>query len=59
MLLKAGLNIKHFGEHVDTCLIAEGRNFINDYVVKNIYNKSLPVPYSEVFFGDDYIKQHS
>ncbi len=54
-IIKRGLNIKYFGEYVDTCLIAEDRNFINKYETK-IMNKPVPVPYREVFEDDeDYI----
>ena len=52
-IIQRGLNIKHFGEHVDTCLIAEDKNFIHNYVEKKIYNKPLPVPCQEVFTNDD------
>jgi MoaA/NifB/PqqE/SkfB family radical SAM enzyme len=52
-IVRRGLNIKYFGEHVDTCLIAEDRDFIDKYVVKRIYGKPLPVPYSEVFTDED------
>jgi len=52
-IIQRGLNIKYFGEHVDTCLIAEDRDFINNYVVKRIYGKPLPVPCSEVFTDKD------
>lgn len=52
-IIQRGLNIKFFGEHIDTCLIAEDRNFINNYVVKKIYGKPLPVPCSEVFTDKD------
>ena len=54
-IIERGLKIKYFGKYVDTCLIAEDRKFINDYVVKKIYGKPLPVPYSEVFNNDDFI----
>lgn len=54
-IIERGLKIKYFGKYVDTCLIAEDRQFINDYVVKKIYGKPLPVPYSEVFTNEDYI----
>jgi len=54
-IIERGLKIKYFGKYVDTCLIAEDRKFINDYVVKKIYGKPLPVPYSEVFKDDDFI----
>ncbi|MGD0281074.1 MAG: radical SAM protein [Dissulfurispiraceae bacterium] len=52
-IIQRGLNIKYFGEHVDTCLIAEDRAFIDKYVVKRIYNKPLPVPCNEVFGDED------
>lgn len=54
-IIERGLNIKYFGKYVDTCLIAEDRKFINDYVVKKIYGKPLPVPCSEVFASEDLI----
>jgi MoaA/NifB/PqqE/SkfB family radical SAM enzyme len=52
-IFKRGLKIKYFGEHVDTCLIAEDKGFINKYVVNRIYSKPLPVPCSEVFTDED------
>ncbi len=54
-IVERGMKIKYFGKYVDTCLIAEDRKFINDYEVKKIYGKPLPVPYSEVFKDDDFI----
>jgi len=56
-IIQRGLDIKYFGEHVDTCTIAEDRNFINNYVVKKIYGKPLPVPCSEVFTDEDKTKK--
>lgn len=56
-IVQRGLNIKYFGEHIDTCLIAEDRDFINKYVVDRIYGKPLPVPYTEVFTEEDMIKK--
>lgn len=52
-IIQRGLNIKYFGEHVDTCLIAEDVDFIKKYVVGRIYEKPLPVPCSEVFTDED------
>lgn len=52
-IIQRGLNIKYFGEHIDTCLIAENREFIDKYIVNRIYNKPLPVPCSEVFTDED------
>ena len=55
-IIQRGLSIKYFGEHTETCLIAEDRKFINKVVVKKIYGKPLPVPYNKVFTSEDYIK---
>lgn len=52
-IIQRGLDIKHFGEHVDTCLIAEDRDFIDKYVAGRMYGKPLPVPSSEVFTDED------
>lgn len=52
-IIERGLKIKHFGEHVDTCLIAEDRNFIHKYIAKKVYGKPLPVPCAEVFTDED------
>lgn len=55
-IINRGMKIKYFGEYVDTCLIAEDRKFINDYIVKKVYGRPLPVPYKEVFTDEDFIK---
>jgi MoaA/NifB/PqqE/SkfB family radical SAM enzyme len=52
-ILQRGLDIKYFGEHVDTCLIAEDRDFIDRHIVKRIYGEPLPVPCREVFSEED------
>jgi MoaA/NifB/PqqE/SkfB family radical SAM enzyme len=52
-IIQRGLDIKFFGEHVDTCIIAEDRNFIHNYLAKKIYGKPLPVPCAEVFTSED------
>lgn len=52
-IINRGLNIKYFGEHVDTCLIAEDRDFIDKYVAGRMYGKPLPVPCTEVFTDED------
>lgn len=54
-IIDRGMKIKYFGNYVDTCLIAEDRDFINEYETKRIYGKPLPVPYSEVFMKEDFI----
>ena len=52
-IIKRGMDIKYFGEHRDTCFIAEDLDFINKYVAGRIYGKPLPVPCSEVFSDED------
>lgn len=54
-IVERGLKIKYFGKHVDTCLIAEDRKFINEVIAKKIYGKKLPVPWDEVFTSEDLI----
>ncbi|MDP8229908.1 MAG: radical SAM protein [Candidatus Gorgyraea atricola] len=54
-IIERGMKVKYFGKYADTCLIAEDRKFINDYAVKKIYGKPLPVPYTEVFTSEDFI----
>ena len=54
-IIERGMKIKCFREYIDTCLVAEDRNFINNYEAKKIYGKPVPVPYSEVFTEDDFI----
>lgn len=56
-IIQRGLDIKYFGEYVDTCTVAEDRNFIDNYLVKKIYGKPLPVPCSEVFTEKDKTKK--
>ncbi len=55
-IIQRGMKIKYFKDYIDTCLIAEDRKFINDYEAKKLYGKPLPVPYSEVFTDDDFVK---
>jgi MoaA/NifB/PqqE/SkfB family radical SAM enzyme len=55
-IIQRGLRIKHFGQYVDTCLIAEDRPFIDKYIAGRVYGKPLPVPYSEVFTHEDFIE---
>jgi MoaA/NifB/PqqE/SkfB family radical SAM enzyme len=56
-IIERGLENKFFGEHVDTCLIAEDRTFINEYIAAKVYDKSLPVSYKEVFTDKDKAKK--
>jgi MoaA/NifB/PqqE/SkfB family radical SAM enzyme len=55
-IIRRGLNIKYFGEHVDTCLIAEDKNFIEKYEVDRINGNKLPVLFSSVFHTEDFIE---
>jgi len=55
-IIERGLKIKYFGKYVGTCLVAEDRNFIDNYVVKT-YGRPLPVPYSEIFKDFDFIEK--
>ncbi|WP_448382082.1 radical SAM/SPASM domain-containing protein [Desulfosoma sp.] len=52
-ILERGLSIKYFGERVNTCLIAEDRDFIMKYIAGRVYRRPVPVPYSEVFTEED------
>ena len=52
-IIDTGLGIKYFGEHVDTCLIAEDMPFIKEYVEGHIYGQPVPVPYNKVFSEKD------
>jgi MoaA/NifB/PqqE/SkfB family radical SAM enzyme len=54
-IIERGSRISYFGRYVDTCLIAEDRRFIRDYVADRIYGKPLPVPHTEVFTDEDLI----
>ena len=55
-ILERGRSIKYFGEHVDTCLIAEDREFIDKYIAGRVYGKPVPVPCAEVFLEEDETK---
>ena len=55
-IIARGMKIKYFGKYCGTCLIAEDRGFIDKYVVKKIYGKELPVPYTEVFEKGDFLE---
>jgi MoaA/NifB/PqqE/SkfB family radical SAM enzyme len=55
-IIARGLKIKYFGNYMDTCLIAEDREFIDKYITKRIDGRILPVPYTEVFTKEDFIE---
>ena len=52
-IIQRGFDIKYFGEYQDTCLIAEDKDFIVNYIENRIYGKPLPVPCAEVFTEAD------
>jgi MoaA/NifB/PqqE/SkfB family radical SAM enzyme len=52
-IIERGMKIRYFGKHIDTCLIAEDRHFIEEIEAKKIYGKPVPVPWQEVFSADD------
>ena len=52
-IIQRGLEIKYFGEYVDTCLIAEDWAFIDKYIAGRVYDRPLPVPCTEVFTEED------
>jgi MoaA/NifB/PqqE/SkfB family radical SAM enzyme len=54
-IIARGMNIKFFGKHINTCLMAESRPFIEKYIAGRIYGKPLPVPWNEVFSQTDLI----
>jgi MoaA/NifB/PqqE/SkfB family radical SAM enzyme len=54
-IIARGMNVKFFGKHMSTCLIAENRRFIDKYIAKHVYGKSLPVAWNEVFAESDLI----
>ena len=55
-IIERGMNIKWFGKHINTCLIAESRPFIDKYLVPT-YGKPLPVKWNEIYGPDDMIKK--
>lgn len=54
-IIERGLKIKYFAERQGTCLVAEDRNFIHNYVEKKMYKEKLPVPWNEVFTEEDFV----
>jgi len=56
-ILERGMRLKCFHGHVDTCLIAEDRDFIRDVECGKIYGNPLPVPYQHVFGPEDFLSR--
>lgn len=52
-IIERGMKIKCFGDHVDTCLVAIDKPFIEKYVSKT-YGKAVPAPYGEIFSKEDF-----
>lgn len=55
-IIERGMQIKLFRDHINTCLVAEDRVFLEEYEAKKIYGKPVPVPYRQVFTKEDFIK---
>jgi len=60
-IVERGMKIRHFGEHRDTCLMAEDvmarpGGFVKEYIEPRVYDKVLPVPWNQVFMDEDFIK---
>jgi len=56
-IIKRGFDIKYFGERVNTCLVAEDKDFILNHIEDKIYGRPLPVPCSEVFTESERTKK--
>lgn len=52
-IIQTGMNIKHFGEHMDTCMLAADLPWVKKYVADKIYGKPVPVSWTEVFGEED------
>lgn len=48
-IIETGFKIRYFGEHVNTCLMAEDLPFLKKYIEGKTYGRPVPVPYEEVF----------
>lgn len=55
-IIDRGFKIKWFGEYQNTCMVAEDRDFIEKYIKKGVYGKSLPVKCEDVFSKEDETK---
>jgi MoaA/NifB/PqqE/SkfB family radical SAM enzyme len=53
-IIRRGLRLKCFSGRVDTCLIAEDREFIEGVEGAKIQGKPVPVPWPQVFSSDDF-----
>lgn len=57
-IIERGMNIKWFGNHINTCLVAESRYFIDKYLAPT-YGKPLPVKAEEIYGPEDLIKKET
>jgi MoaA/NifB/PqqE/SkfB family radical SAM enzyme len=55
VILERGMNIRFFGKRMETCLGSVDGEFLRNYTSK-IWGKSFPVPYSEIFTKEDFLK---
>lgn len=54
-IISRGQSIRCFSEHSSLCLSGEDRAFIDKYMTR-FYGKPLPIPWSEAFCEDDFVK---
>lgn len=52
-IVERAMEIKYFGEKIDICTIAQDMEFFKKYLEPKIYDKPIPVIYSEVFGEED------
>jgi Predicted Fe-S oxidoreductases len=55
-IVQRGLGYKYFGERMETCVIAQDRNFFKKILENKIYDKPLPVACADVFTDEDKTK---
>lgn len=55
-IVQRGLGYRYFGERMETCIIAQDRDFFKKVLEGKIYDKPLPVSYAEVFTDEDKTK---
>lgn len=52
-IVARGLSNRYFGEKVAICTIAQDRDFFTRIMEPKIYGKPIPVPFADVFTGED------
>jgi len=51
-IINRGLSSKLFGKHINTCIAAVSKPFIENHMSK-AYGRKLPIPFSEMFPGEE------